>query len=180
MKLALTASENIGLADPGHTLELRLDRVFDEVMEERDVSFIGIFFRRGEEEPRDGAFGETDAADDGLVRVGGIGRHLLEAVRHSQERDVDIGPDGKGEGDLSLTIGARALHTQQALERLQLLFLFVDDLALDLLRARAWPDGADRDVRLVHVGRELHRNAEEGKGAERERAESRRPPWSRG
>ena len=58
-----------------------------------------------------------------------------------------------------------------ALDALELLLLLLDDLALDLHRAGAGPAGLDRDRRLLHLRRQLHRHADERENAEERQQE---------
>ena len=166
MHLALAAAVDIGGSNAGNTLKLWLNKLVDKVKEGGDVALEAVLFRGNQSKPRNGAGLDVHAANDGLVGIVGVAGHLFEAVGDLEQGAVDVGADLERQGDAAAAVGAGALHLGEPCERLELLFLLVNDFALDFLWAGAGPDGADGDLRFCHVGGELHRDAREGDAAE--------------
>ena len=126
----------------------------------------GRLDERPQDEPRDGLVRRVGRAQDRLIRLFGILAHLLQARVHLQERRTHVDADVELEREPADAIHALAGHLAHPLDALELLLLLLDDLALDLLRARAGPARLDGDRRDLHLRCELHGHANERDGAE--------------
>jgi hypothetical protein len=77
-----------------------------------------------------------------------------------------VGADREFQRHRGLPGAGPAGHPLEPLEPAEGVFLRVDDLALDLGRGGAGPDGLDHDDGLAHVRGQLHRDAGQGESAE--------------
>ena len=89
-----------------------------------------------------------------------VAEDLVELVGDFEQYGVGVDADTEFEGNDPAAVIAVAGHLHQALDTLELFFLVLDDLLLDLLWARAWPGGGDGDDRAIDVGGELDGDAE--------------------
>ena len=102
------------------------------------------------------------ARDSGLTRnhrllnVGGIGLHLVQAVRYLEPGGILIGTRLKPQCDHPETVLAFAAHLHQSLQGFQFFFLLIDNVPLNLQGARPGPVGCHCNFRLVHVRRQLY------------------------
>ena len=164
--LALAPAEDQAGRDAGHTLDLGFDELVEEIEVGPDLALGAALVQHVDHEPGDGVVPRGIGANDRLVGVGRVGRHLIQPVGGAEQRGVDVGPDLEGQPDRARAVLALALHLDQAFERLELLLLLLYDLALDLQRAGAGPDCRYGDDRVLDVGGELHGQAENRDAAE--------------
>ena len=111
-----------------------------------------VGFARGrhplaEDEPGDRPVGGVGRVDDRLVGVFGIVGHLGQLGVDLEHRLLHVGADGELERHPAHRVHALGGHLADAFDALELLLLLLNDLALDLLRAGAGPDGFDRQRR---------------------------------
>ena len=158
LDLAFAAAEDVDLGDAGHALDGGLDAVLGEVLHGADVKGVG---RGGaEDDPGDVvAVHPVRGEDDGLVGVFWVVGDLAELVGDFAEGFFLRCAGEELQADRAAGLGAGAGHLLEALEALQLLFLLVDDLLLDLVGAGALPEGLDGDDGVLDVGRELDGDA---------------------
>ena len=210
----LFAAKHVGVRDALDALESRLDPVFRELPQFRDVHAVrhqrpkdGVLFRRpaepqggqtgvvrpqdrlqiggrsgvcaleftdllglglasAEDEPGNRPIGGAGRADQRLVRVNRVFRHLLQAAVHLQQRLLHVRADLEFQRDGAGRVLAFGSHLRQALDALQELLLLADDLAFDFLRAGARPARGDGDRRDLHLRRQLHGHAQQRNDAE--------------
>jgi hypothetical protein len=151
LHLPLPSAVDIGSRNPGDPLESGFDVVVGVIEQGGDVAPEPVFSGKR-------THGKPGRAQNRFLDVGWIRWDLVEPVGDPEQGRVEIGSGLEGERDRSATVGTRALHLDQAFQGLELLFLLIDDLALDFLGAGSGPDGLDVDLRVFHVGRELDGN----------------------
>jgi len=156
LHLALAAAEHVDTRDTGNPFDTRLDLVFDVVEKGFHVDIVVAF---GEDhEPRGGLRVGIDGVDQRLVDIVRVGRDLLQTIRDTHEDRVRVGSDGELHHDLAPAVVGLAFQLAQTVETLELLLLLVDDLALDLERARTGPRRQNGRPGAVDVRSQLDGN----------------------
>ena len=162
--LLLTPAAHLGHGHARHALEAVLHHFLDKILIGGDVAVVA---RQGlENEPGDGAAVAAHCADDRLVRIGRIARHAVETVENLQQGAPQIRANGKGDTDLAGPALRLGEYADGAGETTQGILLRLDDLGFHLLGRRGAPVGGDADLRLLYLGRQLHRQAAQADGAE--------------
>ena len=117
-----------------------------------------LFNRRGtsgERKPCDGTVGNIGSFDDRFVCGDRIFANLLQPRVDSQHRILNVGANGELKSDVGSRVTTARRHLDQAFDRRELLFLFLDDLAFDFARACSGPTCVDGDDRILNRGNQL-------------------------
>ena len=159
----LTADEE-DARHAGDTIDLRENLVFDPGAIRRDAALVRIPNRNhGQRWP-----GAVGCFDDGFPDRIGIARNLAELVGHANERFFDDRVDLELERDAPAVHAGARLHAGEPLHVLEHLFLWLEDLGLNLYRRGARPDRAHADRGSRNVRGELNRQVHDRERAEQD------------
>ncbi len=126
---------------------------------------LDLFDRRlqsTQDEPGDRAVRCAAGRDHRFVGVFGVLGDLLQSAVDFQQRLFHVRADEELQRDPCHRVHRLAGHFSHALDTLQLLFLFLRDLAFDFLWACSRPSRFDRDRRGLDFRDQLHRHPQDG------------------